>query len=472
MAQRIGDSTQPISARQIREHYLGVSDTNRTPIPPLEHLTPSAKFVVEQARQFLEKTYDKESNEYPSDRELRAVIERVLHQHGEQLSSGEQCAALAALSASLTDFDLLSPLVENGKINDIVVRSYNDVSVQIGRTNVQTDLAFASHESYLSYLENLLIRAGKACTLASPVVDVSVSPTVRACITHQSFSPPGSGPMLTLRVSRYADVSLQHLSYVGLAPMSILTYLAAVVRAGTATLLIAGEVGTGKTTLVRALAREIAEDQAVLIIEDTHEIVLDRAFTRTLLTREANTEGAGTITPAQAIRAGMRMAMNRIILGELRDAKAAEAFIDVCASGHAGMSTIHARSARDALRRLELFLSRAQPGVATSTIRRQISNAVSVVVYLGESSSDRERRIRQIFEVDTSTDREIQVSPIFSYYEENSTQETPCWKRESGITQFAKVLRNEGVELLAANQELSFSTDVKESEPSERTICL
>ena len=71
-------------------------------------------------------------------------------------------------------------------------------------------------------------------------------------------------------------------------------------------------------------------------------------------------DGEGRVPPAYCIRAGMRMAMNRIIFGEIRDAEAAEAFVDVCSSGHPGLSTIHARSASDALTRLELFLGRSQ----------------------------------------------------------------------------------------------------------------
>jgi len=87
------------------------------------------------------------------------------------------------------------------------------------------------------------------------------------------------------------------------------------------------------------------------------------------------------------------MAMNRIILGEMRDAEAAEAFVDVCASGHSGMSTIHARSAKDAISRLELFLLRAQPQAGSEVIRRQIANSVCAVAYICLDKKTSKRRI-------------------------------------------------------------------------------
>src|SRR5690606_26243088 len=104
-------------------------------------------------------------------------------------------------------------------------------------------------------------------------------------------------------------------------------------------------------------------DESLLVIEDTPQIRVEHPHVRYVSTREANADGAGRVAPSECIRAGMRMAMNRMIFGEMRDAEAAEAFIDACASGHPGISTIHGRNAADAIARLELFLGRAQKGV-------------------------------------------------------------------------------------------------------------
>ena len=267
--------------------------------------------------------------------------------------------------------------------------------------------------------------------MASPVVDASIGSEIRLCVSHESLTPEGVSPLLTIRLSRHSKSSLSALEQFGLAPKIIMDYLTAAIESGESTLLIAGEVGTGKTTLVRALAAKIPEHEAILVIEDTQEIKLERKFVRTLLTREANSEGAGRVSPAQAIRTGMRMAMNRIILGEMRDGEAAESFIDASASGHPGMSTIHARSARDAIARLELFLSRAQSNISIDTIRRQIASAVSVVVFLGVESTSRERRVMEVIEIGSASEGMIQVAPIFEYSDDING---PTWLRSSGVS--------------------------------------
>ena len=448
-----------VSAEEIRGRYFGVkycsdnaaqrissgTTTFDSQTPSFhDHLTPSAKHIVSEARKRIGERRAFQHLSSPDERELFQLVAHVEEMEGEALCERERTAVVAALSASLEDFDILTPLLEREGVNDIIVRSYQDISVQIGRKNIQTDLRFPDRESYSSFVENLLKRAGKSCTLATPVVDAALGPDVRICVTHESFSPNGSGPMLTVRISRHRHVTLDGLVLSELAPRIVLEYLSALVRSGQATILIAGEVGTGKTTLVRALASKIKEDEAVLIIEDTHEIVLQRQFTRTLLTREANTEGAGRISPSLAIRTGMRMAMNRIILGEMRDAETAEAFVDVCASGHSGMSTIHARNARDALLRLELFLLRAQGNVGLETVRRQIANAISAVVYLGLDPLSGSRRILNVLEVGSAADGAIQLSAMFSH---SNISGVPEWLRESGVSSFPAALKDAAVHL-------------------------
>jgi pilus assembly protein CpaF len=422
-------------------------------------LTIGARYVIRAAKKILGQQSAEAENRLPSEEELLQLIRHVEEKEGEALSERERTAAVAALAASFDHYDILTPLIENSDINDIIVRAFNDISVQRNRENIQTDIRFPDHDAYRAFVENLLKRVGKSCTVATPVVDAAIDPNVRACVTHESFSPAGSGPMLTLRIARHRRITLDGLAHYRLAPKPVLQYLAALVSSGSGTVLIAGEVGTGKTTLVKALAGRIPEQEAILIIEDTNELILDRPFVRTLLTREANTEGSGRISPALAIRTGMRMAMNRLILGEMRDAESAEAFIDVCASGHCGMSTIHARSAKDALARLELFLSRAQPGVGPDTLRRQIANAVSVVAFLGVEKHSRQRRILEIIEVGSFSDGAVQFSPIYRYAPAHQQSHYEAlWVRESGISLFQESLQKQGITLPPCGSTVSFET--------------
>jgi pilus assembly protein CpaF len=439
-----------LSLEEIRTLYhksgsTTVSRTSDAIYHNTNDLTASTKFIVKEAKRILGNTSgDSDKKCILGEEELLEIVRSVERSEGEELSSRERNAAIIALRASLDHYDILSPLIENIEVNDIIVRSYKDVSIQIGRKNIQTDISFQDQETYSAFIEGLLKRAGKSCTLATPLVDASIDPHIRASVTHESLSPGDSGPMLTLRISRFNSISIEGLEELDFAPPEVFDYLKEIVKYGCGALLIGGEVGTGKTTLVRALVSAIDESEAILVIEDTNEINLQRKFVRTLLTREGNFEGAGKISPAQAIRAGMRMAMNRIILGEIRDGEAAEAFVDVCASGHPGMSTVHAKTGRDAVSRLELFLSRAQGKVGIETIRRQISDAISVVVYIGMDSISKRRRIISVHEVENSADGAVQMSPIFEILEDS---QTIYWKRSHGVSRYQNIFSDTGIRL-------------------------
>jgi Flp pilus assembly CpaF family ATPase len=109
------------------------------------------------------------------------------------------------------------------------------------------------------------------------------------------------------------------------------------------------------------------------------------------------------------------MAMNRVIFGEIRDAEAAEAFVDVCASGHPGLSTLHGRSVGDAVTRLELFLSRAQRNADRALLGAQVATAVQVVVVADVCKFTGTRRVCEVRELGPVADGVLRQREIFSY---------------------------------------------------------
>jgi Flp pilus assembly CpaF family ATPase len=262
---------------------------------------------------------------------------------------------------------------------------------------------------------------------------------VRIHAVHKSLCE--DGPYVTIRINRFTSVSIEDLERAGLAPRAVFDYLRAIIAINR-TVMIVGEVGTGKTTLARALAATIPQDEAILVIEDTPEIRLDHPHVRYMTTREENLEGAGRVTPAQCIRAGMRMAMNRIIFGEVRDAEAAEAFVDVCASGHSGLSTVHGRSIVDAVTRLELFLARVQKNADRALLGAQVATAVQVMVVVDVCKNTGIRRIMEVRELGPVAEGVLRQREMFSY---RYSQGVPQWVVVNRVSAFRDKLEHDSV---------------------------
>lgn len=374
-------------------------------------LSPVLAQVLEEVRRTVSWRANESHNGVRSV-DVLASVHEAASRLGVSLSSFERDEVLVHLESDGQHFGVLQPLVDDPSVSDIIISSFSKVSVQQGRRSVRTQVRFADQRSYEAFVERLLHRAGTSYSTKQPIADGMVGSLVRVHAVHKSLCD--EGPYVTIRVNRFTSVCIDDLVRVGMAPRPVLDYLRAVVGLGK-TLLVVGEVGTGKTTLARALASTIPQDESVLVIEDTPEIRLEHPHVRYITTREENLEGEGRVSPAQCIRAGMRMAMNRVIFGEIRDSEAAEAFVDVCASGHPGLSTLHGRSAIDAVTRLELFLARAQRNADRALLGAQVVTAVQVVVVADVCKLTGMRRIMDVRELGPVADGALRQREIFSY---------------------------------------------------------
>ncbi len=360
--------------------------------------------------------------------ELDATIREVAQSFGFELSPFEYDEIKAHLERDQKLFGVLQVLVDTPTVSDIIVTNFSQIAVQQGRRTVGTDLSFTSLEAYEAFVERLLHRAGTSYSTKRPIADGMIGDFARIHAVHRSLCE--SGPYLTVRLNRFSSVALEDLERAGFAPRPVLDYLRTLVGWGR-TVLVVGEVGTGKTTLTRALAASIPPSESILVIEDTPEIRLKHPHVRYVSTREANAEGAGRVSPTECIRAGMRMAMNRIIFGEIRDAEAAEAFVDVCASGHPGLSTLHARSALEAIARMELFLGRAQRGADRAVLTEQIVTAVQVVAFVDVCRDTGQRRIKEVREIGPVADGVIRHREMFRYAVEGGV---PVWRVQGRLS--------------------------------------
>lgn len=390
-------------------------------------LYPALQIVLHETRRELVRLRSGESKQ-PSQQEITSIIKQCAKRLGLQLNKLESDQVLSHLEREAHPFGPLKELVDDYSVSDIIVINYNTIFAQRQRQNTPTHLSFPSQGAYEAFVERLLQKCGSSYSTKQPIADGMYGNNARIHVVHRCLCE--SGPYLTIRLNRFGQVTMKDLVDSGLAPKPLFFYLEQAIL-NHCTVMIAGEVGTGKTTLIRALCSTIPANQSVLVIEDTSEIKLFHPNVRYLTTRGENLEGIGGITSSQCIKAGMRMAMNRIIFGEIRDAEAAESFIDVCTSGHSGLSTIHARSAQEAISRLQLFLRQARPGTSQQDAAEQLASAISIIIYVNVCHVTGKRRIFEVREIGPIADNVLRQRPIFNY---SPSAGDPVWKLQSRMT--------------------------------------
>lgn len=159
-------------------------------------------------------------------------------------------------------------------------------------------------------------------------------------------------------------------------------------------LLIVGGTGSGKTTLGNAFLAEICKvsciEPRIFIIEDSMELVSLSKDTTRLLTV------GHKFDTSHRLRTCMRSNPERIIVGEIRDGRAALGLLKTLNSGHpGGFTTIHADSAEKGLKKLLQYVAETVENPNPSIV----SEAIDIVVYMERSREG--RKVKEIIELDS-----------------------------------------------------------------------
>jgi pilus assembly protein CpaF len=283
------------------------------------------------------------------------------------------------LAAELHGIGPLEGLVRDHTVSDILVNGPYDVWVDRHGRLERTDVRFDDEAHLLRLLARLTAAHGRHIEEATPYVDVRLADGSRL---HAMIPPlTAGGPVMAIRRARTTPLRLEHLCAAGTLSPDMGAFLCAAVEAGL-NILISGGASTGKTTLLNILAQAIPHTQRVVTIEETAELRIVHPHVVSLETRLPNIEGRGEVTMRTLVRNALRMRADRIIVGEVRGAEVFE-MLQAMNVGHSGsLTTVHANSADDALRRLEMLALTGSVELPSRVIRELLGSAFHVAVHM------------------------------------------------------------------------------------------
>ena len=244
-------------------------------------------------------------------------------------------------------------------------------------------------------IKNIARACGDEISEIQPLLDARLEDGSRVAAM---FAPCAvAGPALTIRkfTRRYG---LDDLVAVGALTPAVAMLLTTAVAAQV-NILIAGGTGTGKTTLLNALAARIPDEDRIIVIEETAEIHLDKPNVLRFEARRAQAplgqeQPLPPVTIADLVRASLRHRPDRILVGEVRGAEAFD-LLQALNTGHLGsLTTIHANSADQALTRLAHCVLAANVGLPHRSVREAIAVAIHLVVHIARVNG-----VRRVTEV-------------------------------------------------------------------------
>ena len=349
-------------------------------------------------------------------RQVQAYVGNYIRAERISLNQKELEIFTDEVIAEMTGFGPIEPLLKDPTVSDILINTHTLCFIERFGKLERTQVRFKDEAHLLRIINKIVSGIGRRVDESSPMVDARLPDGSRVNVAVRPIAV--DGPMVSIRKFAERPFNIERLVEVDALRPAMSELLKAAVR-GRISLVISGGTGTGKTTLLNALSDSIPEDERLITIEDAAELQLQQLHVGRLETRPPNAEGKGEVRQRDLVKNALRMRPDRIIIGECRGDEAFD-MLQAMNTGHEGsMTTVHANSPRDALRRLEQMVAMAGMGLPIQSIRSQIASAITIVMQLHRFPDGR-RRLTSINEIRGMEGDVIQMHEIFKFVKEQT----------------------------------------------------
>jgi pilus assembly protein CpaF len=382
-------------------------------------------------------------------RELRVYVGEYVRTERIPLNQRELQAFVEDLVDEMIGFGPIEPLLKDPTITDILINTHKKCFVERFGKLEETTVHFKDEGHLLRIVHKIVAAVGRRVDESSPTVDARLPDGSRVNVAIRPIAV--DGPLVSIRKFSKMPFSMDRLIELGALRLPIADVLQSAVH-GRISMIISGGTGSGKTTLLNALSSHVPHEERIITIEDAAELQLQLPHVGRLETRPANAEGKGELRQRELVKNALRMRPDRIIIGECRGDEAFD-MLQAMNTGHEGsMTTVHANTPRDAIKRLEQMVGMAGTAMTIASVRSQIASAVRLIVQL-QRLTDGSRRVTSVCEITGMEGEVLQMQELYKFVKE-STDERGMIRgsfRATGIRPlFLADLKHAGIDLPAS----------------------
>lgn len=304
----------------------------------------------------------------------------------------------------------LQQLLEDPTVEEIWINSPQRIFVAKSGKSELTNIVLTSQQIQ-SIMDRILLWSGRRIDLAQPFVDARLPDGSRLHIAIPEITAEHWA--INIRKHLFRGKSLADLVAMSVMAEEVAIFLTSAVRERK-NLLVSGSTQAGKTTLLNALVSSIPVTERVITIEEVFELKPKLPDCVAMQTRSSNFDGAGEITIRRLIKEALRMRPSRLVIGEIREAESLDLLIALN-SGIPGMATLHANSAREAIRKLQTLPMLAGENITQEFLTPTVASALDLVIHVGMDVEGK-RRVLQVLGVSNRTEGgHIDCDDIFTW---------------------------------------------------------
>ena len=345
----------------------------------------SVQNITERARSILA------SSPESLDQAISRAVDEAF-ENGQGLVQSAEQKLMGEVRSALSGFGPLAELIADPEIEEIWINSPNQVFLARKSGTDKQGIALSALEIRQA-VERMLRDSGRRLDRSEPFVDATLQNGSRLHVVI----PDVTAEHWAVNIRKFPTkvYSLDDLVKLDSLSQSMADYLARKFKDGL-NILVSGATQAGKTTMLCALLDVGSKTERLVSVEETFEIRTNYTDWVAMQARQANLEGVGEITLRRLVKEALRMRPSRLVIGEVRQAEALDLLIALN-SGIAGLCTIHANSAFDALEKLKLLPLLAGENIPALFVAQTVERNIGLVVHC-EMSSGGKRRVAQVIE--------------------------------------------------------------------------
>jgi len=318
-------------------------------------LTPDDKLLLEKIKKIFLDELDIDVSELDKEKVYDIIEERVrkiVKNYRMKVDEGMLKKFLYYIKRDFLGFEKIDPLMKDHFIEDI---SCDGVGVPIyvwhrEYESIKTNIIYENEEELNRFVVRLAYLCGKHLSVADPILDGSLPDGSRVNATYGS-EISRKGTTFTIRRFRADPLTIVDLIQLGTISADLAAYLWFVIE-NKGSILIAGEVASGKTTLLNCTSMFIRPDMKIVSIEETPELNLPHTNWIPMATRTGFGRKASDVTLFDLLKNALRQRPDYILVGEVRGEEAYTLF-QALSTGHGVQATIHADTPEKVISRLE-----------------------------------------------------------------------------------------------------------------------
>ena len=362
------------------------------------HLLKNIQAIFTEQKSQADNTWDVDSMNSKQNLNLQNIIDRLTT----NLNSIEK----TRIQSEFNGYGPLETLLSDSEVTEVIANSFNEIYYEKKGLLISLDDHFFSEQTYNAALDRLSQNCQSYLNREKPFIESQLK-NWRVTILFSELSR-GSN-LLSIRKQPQDVWTLEKLYQTKWCNEKQLKMTEKIFSAKK-NFLVVGGTGSGKTSFLQSvLGRFLATERAV-IIEDTQELHLPNSASCSLLTRQDPSRTVGDITMDDLLKRALRLRPDRLVFGEIRGAEA-KSLLMALATGHDGsFGSMHARTASEALLRLEMLIQMGAPQWNLKSIRNLIGMTLQNVFVVEKVNG--QRKLQGIFEITSVEENGILLQKI------------------------------------------------------------